>query len=337
MLEFATEAQAPPEKDPRIRQVLLIAGVVVALLAAAAAGAAFWANAGPSANPSTGSLQVISDPAGAEVRVDGVARGVTPLTLTLDAKQYQLTLQQGTRTKLLPVTVTAGVQAVHHVSLGEAPASSPAVATGGLDVSSDNPGSRVTVDGTPRGVTPLALRDLTPGQHEIVVTSGTTQYRRTVQVEPGATAALVISNGARSTASGWLSVTAPVSLQIFEGTRLVGTSDVDRIMLPSGNHDFEFVAESLGFRATRSVTVSAGQTAAVSLQLPRAPLSINAVPWAEVFVDGERVGETPLANLMQSLGSHEIVFRHPQFGERRLNTVVTLRETARVSVDMRAR
>ena len=66
-------------------------------------------------------------------------------------------------------------------------------------------------------------------------------------------------------------------------------------------------------------------------------MSINAIPWAEVFIDGTRVGETPLGNLPQTLGPHEIVFRHPQLGERRVNAMVTLKETARISIDMRQR
>src|SRR6185503_7448678 len=118
-----------------------------------------------------------------------------------------------------------------------------------------------------------------------------------------------------------------VPVQVFEDKRLIGTSDMDRIMLPVGEHFLELAADTVGFRTTRTVRVTAGQTAALSVDLPRAPLSINAVPWAEVFIDGNRVGETPLGNLPQALGPHEIVFRHPQLGERRVNAVVTMKET----------
>jgi hypothetical protein len=38
---------------------------------------------------------------------------------------------------------------------------------------------------------------------------------------------------------------------------------------------------------------------------------------------------------MVRLGSHEIVFRHPELGERRQTVIVTLGSPARVSVDMR--
>jgi hypothetical protein len=112
---------------------------------------------------------------------------------------------------------------------------------------------------------------------------------------------------------------------------------MDRIILPVGEHVLELAADSVGFRTTRTVRVTAGQTVALSVDLPRAPLSINAVPWAEVFIDGTRVGETPLGNLPQTLGPHEIVFRHPQLGERRVNTVVTMKEANRISIDMRQR
>ena len=35
------------------------------------------------------------------------------------------------------------------------------------------------------------------------------------------------------------------------------------------------------------------------------------------------VGQTPIANIQISVGTHEMVFRHPQFGERKQTIVVT--------------
>jgi PEGA domain len=62
---------------------------------------------------------------------------------------------------------------------------------------------------------------------------------------------------------------------------------------------------------------------------------LNAVPWAEVWVDGEKIGETPIGNLSLSLGPHEVVFRHPELGEQRHAALVTLKTPARLSVDLR--
>jgi hypothetical protein len=38
---------------------------------------------------------------------------------------------------------------------------------------------------------------------------------------------------------------------------------------------------------------------------------------------------------MQTIGSHQLIFRHPELGERRVTAVVTLNQTARVAIDMR--
>jgi hypothetical protein len=55
------------------------------------------------------------------------------------------------------------------------------------------------------------------------------------------------------------------------------------------------------------------------------------VPWAEVWIGGKLVGETPLGNLSVPLGDHEIVFRHPQLGEQRQTATVRLDGVTRVS------
>ena len=69
--------------------------------------------------------------------------------------------------------------------------------------------------------------------------------------------------------------------------------------------------------------------------MPNGVLSINAQPWAEVFVDGERVGETPIGNLSRRIGTHEVIFKHPDLGERRETVVITVGKPARIGVDLR--
>jgi hypothetical protein len=81
--------------------------------------------------------------------------------------------------------------------------------------------------------------------------------------------------------------------------------------------------------------VTGGKVAPVRVQLPKGTLSVNALPWAEVFVDGDRVGETPIGNLTLTIGPHEIVFKHPQYAEQRHAVTVTAKTPARVSVDLR--
>ena len=78
-----------------------------------------------------------------------------------------------------------------------------------------------------------------------------------------------------------------------------------------------------------------GKVAALAIDLPNGVINLNATPWAEVWIDGNRVGETPIGNLTISIGPHEIVFKHPQFGEKRQAVSVTLAAPMRLSVDMK--
>src|SRR5205085_7414951 len=122
---------------------------------------------------------------------------------------------------------------------------------------------------------------------------------------------------------------------IRENGQLLGTTEADRIMMAAGSHDVELVNETLGYRVTRSIQVPPGKVAPITVEMPLGVLNINASPWAEVWVDGRRVGETPIGNLPMSIGSHEVVFRHPQLGEKRQAVSVTLKAPVRLSVEMK--
>lgn len=135
--------------------------------------------------------------------------------------------------------------------------------------------------------------------------------------------------------SGWLAVSAPVELQVYEGEQLIGTSQSDRILMTAGRHDLDIVNETLGYRARQTVQVPPGKLISVKAQLPKGSLSVNAIPWADVLVDGEAKGQTPIGNLSLTIGPHEIVFRHPQFGEQKHAVTVTAKAPTRVSVDLR--
>ena len=126
-------------------------------------------------------------------------------------------------------------------------------------------------------------------------------------------------------------------MQLFEADRLLGSSRIDRIMVPAGRHDIELVNDAVGYRGTRTVQVSPGKVSTITIDPPKGVMAINAQPWAEVWVDGVKVGETPIGNLSVTAGSHDVVFRHPDFGEHRQTVLVTLKNAARLSVDMRNR
>jgi hypothetical protein len=64
-------------------------------------------------------------------------------------------------------------------------------------------------------------------------------------------------------------------------------------------------------------------------------MALNAQPWAEVWVNGKPLGETPIGSVTVPIGTHEVVFRHPDLGEQVVRATVTATAPARVTVDLR--
>jgi hypothetical protein len=332
---FTFEPQQNPPEPSRAgtRPWLRTAAILLAVAVVAGGGFYGWRSLQKAPPPAQGgTLLVQSSPSGVQVFIDGVDRGMTPAQLSIPAGAHILELRGRGVPRVIPLTVAAGAQLSQYVEFANTPA------TGQLAVQSEPAGAKVVVDGTPRGVAPLTVADLAPGSHEVVLQSEGTTVRHVVDVQPGATASLVAPMGAAAPGgpvSGWIAVKAPFSVEVREGGRLLGTSDTDRIMIAAGRHDLELLNDTLGYRSSRSVQVPAGKVATMAVDLPRGVVNLNATPWAEVWIDGERVGETPIGNLSVAIGPHEIVFRNPQLGEKRHAISVTLGAPVRVSVDMR--
>jgi hypothetical protein len=283
--------------------------------------------------PKMGTLFVQSNPAGIAVFVDGEARGQTPARLSVKAGPHILELRRGGVPRTIPLTVAEGAEVSQYLEYPNTPE------TGNLHVESQPAGAKVLVDGTDRGVAPLTIEQLLPGDHEIVLQTPGGSARHVVSVQAGATASLVApvtsAAAASGPVSGWLTVKAPVALEIREDGQLLGTTDSERVMLASGRHDLLLVSETMNYRVTRSVQVTPGKVTTLTVDLPNGVVNLNAVPWAEVWVDGQRVGETPIGNLQVPIGPHEVIFRHPQFGEKRHAISVTLGQPTRLSVQMK--
>lgn len=311
------------------------AGWVVALLLMAAAGVGYWAWAqrGAVADPAT--LTVQTTPPGLQVTIDGKAMGATPLTVSLSPGDYTvaLTAPDG-RQREFPVTLAAGASLVRDIEMAPLAATAP---TGALRVDTEPARQMVLVDGVEQGLSPVTVSALAPGEHQVMVrTSAGATLSRTIAVREGETVSLVVSGtGAPTLRAGYVSFASPIPLELREDGRVVGTTAVERLILPAGEHEIEMINDALGFRETRRITIAADRTTSVPVAVPSGTVNINALPWAEVWIAGERIGETPIANLSRPIGEYEVVLRHPQFGERRARVTIAANQRARLGVDMR--
>jgi hypothetical protein len=280
-----------------------------------------------------GTLAVQSRAPGVEVTVDGIPRGKTPITISLPLGAHTLQVESASGVRRISLTIERGISFSQYLDVAPA-GSAPSV--GDLEVSSDDAGAEVRIDGVVRGKTPLTLHGMTTGSHKIIIGTGDTAVARTVSVSPDKTASIVASIKPvtpAQAAAGWVVFRSPIELEVMEGGHLIGTTGVERLMLPAGAHQLDFLSKSLEFRSTASVHVVSGKTSNAEVTIPNGSLSVNASPWADVTLDGREVGTTPLAGISVPIGTHEIVWRHPQLGERRRTVAVTAISPTRIGVD----
>jgi hypothetical protein len=203
------------------------------------------------------------------------------------------------------------------------------VATSGrLEIDTQPAGARILIDGKAAGESPVALDGIAAGRHTITFISASGSVKRTVRVEAGRTTKLDVP-----IFSGWVGIYAPFVVEVAEGGKVIGTTEDPRIMLSPGKHDLTLVNRELGYSSNQNVDVEPGEVRSISID-PRGFVNLNATPWAEVWIDGRKAGDTPLANLQLPLGVREIIFRHPQLGERRVTVTVKGNAPAAVSIDM---
>jgi hypothetical protein len=335
---FGSETQ-PAASTARPARKMWLAVLIgcVGGLALLVAGTALAAWRGLLPFPSrAATINIESTPAGAEVFLAGVSKGRAPLTFTAAPGEYDIeVVSEGERVPL-KVTAVAGSIVSHHVRFASPPlAPAPSVAPTALVVSTEPSHLRVSVDNVDRGPSPVRVTALPAGAHRIHVDAPTGALDREVELHDGESLSVVVAaaHAALAAAAGWITVATPLSLRILENGQVVGTSDAARLMLAAGAHDLQFVNDATGFQETRHVAVTAGKSAAVRIAVPDGRISINAVPWADVWVDSQHVGETPIGNFAVPIGPHQVIFRHPSLGERREQITVGTRDVARIAVD----
>jgi len=312
------------------RTSALIASIGVLSAIAAFLAVRTWFVPASAATAAPATLTVQTQPDSAVVVIDNQPRGQTPLTMRVGPGSHRMAIRAAGVERTVQLNVVAGAQLSQYFDL--TPGSQR---SGRLSIATDPPGARVAIDGQARGVSPLLVEDLAPADHLVSVTSDTGSAQRSVTVAAGVAQELMFSLP-RSTApvAGWIVVTSPFPLDVIERGETIATSGPKRVMLAAGRHSFVLRNETLGYEQQRTIDVAPGAVVSLKVTPPTTRLNVNAKPWADVLIDGAPAGQTPLANLEIAVGSHEITFRHPEFGERTERVAITAAEMNRVAVDL---
>ena len=198
---------------------------------------------------------------------------------------------------------------------------------GTVDITTQPAGAHVFLDGKPVGDSPVTLQGVGSGKHTLTFVTSSGTVKKSIRVEAGKPLSVDVP-----IYSGWLAVFSPVTLDIAENGKSIGSTEQGRLMLTPGPHTLTFSSGDMGYKTTQDVVILPGEEKSVSL-VPTGELNANATPWAEVWMEGKKVGETPVAALRVPLGTHEVVFKNPKYPDKQVTVTVRANAPAMALVD----
>lgn len=212
----------------------------------------------------------------------------------------------------------------------------PPATTGTLAVASNPQGAQVLVNGRAVGNAPVNVT-LQPGQYNLELRlQGYDVFRQTVSVAAGQTVT-VTANLAQQAVNGLLAISSnPQGAQVLINGRAVGNTPTNVSVQP-GQYNVEIRLSGYDvFRTT--VSVSAGQTVNINapLQAERrvGELLVASVPaGADVFINGSRVGVTPLRVTLNE-GIYDVRVSSGGYTEFRGSVQVQRGQSARVDAQL---
>ena len=193
---------------------------------------------------------------------------------------------------------------------------------------------------TPSSKVPQASANRTSAANDVAGGRSGVQPRQTLTAptaQPARPAPAVAPSNPSVRAPGWVTISAPIELNVSEKGSLLGTTRGPRILLAPGDHVLQLESAAFGYRENQLVRIHAGKETTLALPLPQGIVHVNATPWADVSIDGKSFGQTPIGNLKLTIGSHDVVFRHPQLGEKTVSALVKVGTPTRVSADLTQR
>ncbi|MDO9325425.1 MAG: PEGA domain-containing protein [Methanoregula sp.] len=287
-----------------------------------------------------GSLYVESSPSGAAIYFNGNYRGSAPVTISeIWPGSYTIQAElNGYRTYTTTTSVSSGSRSNVYCPL------SPTDTSGSLYILSDPTNAKVVLDGVVRGTTPLTLNKLASGTHIVELDrAGYYDWKSTVDVPNGGTKTVSASlNPMPVSTTGWVYVSSSPggASVILDGTNYGQTPGSGSLKLNSigiGEHTVTLTLAGYQTYTTR-VTVYANTVSEVSgLLQPTGPkagvgeVSVSSTPaGANVMIDNNFVGITPLTLKDISAGSHVITIELTGYQDYEVTTAVNAGATSTV-------
>jgi len=229
-----------------------------------------------------------TDPADAEVLLDGVMLGRTPLLVTSlptgrdYAFDFRLTGYLPLRIEMKPRGRTPVVREEKLVA-----------DSGALVCTSDPSGAEILVNGVSRGTTPVSLDSVPKGDVKITCRlAGWREETRAVRLSPGETSRLAFT--LKGLPASLTVVTTPDGAKVFVDDAFQGKTPLENLTVDPGERKIRIECE--GFApVTRTVTLANGTSKTENIQLANilGRLEITTMPaGARITLEGKSVGST---------------------------------------------
>ncbi len=263
----------------------------------------------------SGTLLVMSDQGG-DVYLDGARKDVAPAMMQVAAGDHVIEVRkEGLPPWRQTVTVVAGQQAKVTATFGPPPA---AAGSSSLRLIANEPDVEVFVDGDDKGKAPVTVTDIKAGEHIVGARKKTFKpQEQTVRVAAGESAIVNFRMEAappdRPHAALKVQSTIPNAEVFLDGSSL-GRAPVDRADLDPGKH--YVVVHRDGYTDfKREVILVENQSVALVADLSATgALRVLSTPeGAEVRLDGELIGKTPVPRDGVPAGDHIVEFKLPGY------------------------
>lgn len=278
-----------------------------------------------------------TDPEGAEVEIDGVARGKTPLLITnLAPGKYRVKLQvPGFQSKEVELNAPNRTPVKLSISLNSDSAK--------LSIKSTPSNAEVTLNGIAKGTTPVTIDRIAAGNITLEIkTDGCKPYKQILTLAAGQDEDITAVLQAIPATLKVVSI--PDKARIYVDNQFKGETPLTIEDLPPGNYRVR--AEVRGHDiSARNVSIVRAQELTEEFRLTKnaGTLQVSTEPaGVKVFVDGEELGITkansdasdrvsePLTISLVGIGEHKVQLMRTGYFKKEIDIEVEKNKTATI-------
>ncbi|MHB8878244.1 MAG: serine/threonine-protein kinase, partial [Myxococcaceae bacterium] len=126
---------------------------------------------------------------------------------------------------------------------------------------------------------------------------------------------------------GLLTVESNLPATVWLDGARIGSAPIARVKISAGEHRIKLENAALGLSRVERVQVRSGEETLHRVVFRKGKLNVTVQPWADVWLDGAKLGQTPLAAREVWEGRHRLRLVGPQ-GEKTVTVDVAAGETA---------